>query len=69
MGALKIFFAILKQFKKAFKNIIENGLCTSPAKAIYDFMIQDVTISNKSLIPSRSDVGKHNCSIQISHAE
>ena len=54
---------------KAFKNIIENGLCTSPAKAIYDFMIQDVTISNKSLIPSRSDVGKHNCSIQISHAE
>ena len=38
-----------------FMEIIENGLSTSPAKSIYEFLIQDVTHRNQSLIPSRNE--------------
>ena len=31
------------------------GVNTSPAKVIYDFMIQEVIVRNGSLIPSRSE--------------
>ena len=36
-----------------FIDIIENGLNTSPSKAIYEHMIKEVTHRNGSLIPSR----------------
>ena len=39
----------------AFKIIIDNGLSTSPVKAIYDFMIKEATHRNDSLIPSRNE--------------
>ena len=42
-------------YKEDFIRIIEKGLSTSPVKAIYDFMIQDITHRNLSLIPSRNE--------------
>ena len=41
--------------KNDFIYIIENGLSTSPAKAIYDCLIEQVTHRNDSLIPSRNE--------------
>ena len=38
-----------------FIDIIENGLSTSPSKAIYDYLIKEVTYRNGSLIPSRRE--------------
>ena len=42
-------------YTREFVTIIENGLSTSPSKAIYDFMIKEVTHRNGSLIPSRRE--------------
>ena len=42
-------------YKDDFIDIIQNGLSTSPAKAIYDFLIKEVTHRNGSLIPSRNE--------------
>ena len=41
--------------KEDFIDIIENGLNTSPSKAIYEHMIKEVTHRNGSLIPSRRE--------------
>ena len=42
-------------YKNEFLTIIQNGLSTSPSKAIYDFLIKEVTYKNESLIPSRNE--------------
>ena len=42
-------------YRLEFLDIIENGLSTSPAKSIYDFLIQTITHKNGSLIPSRNE--------------
>ena len=42
-------------YKDDFIDIIQNGLSTSPAKAIYEFLIKEVTHRNGSLIPSRNE--------------
>ena len=42
-------------YKDDFINIIQNGLSTSPAKAIYDCLIKEVTHRNGSSIPSRNE--------------
>ena len=41
--------------KNEFIHIVENGLSTSPAKFIYDCLIEQVTHRNDSLIPSRNE--------------
>ena len=42
-------------YKNEFLSIIQNGLSTSPSKAIYDFLIKEVTHRQVSLIPSRNE--------------
>ena len=42
-------------YREDFINIINNGLSTSPSKAIYDFMLKEITHRNESLIPSRNE--------------
>ena len=42
-------------YNEDFIQIIDNGLSTSPAKDIYNFLIQEVTHRNLSLIPSRNE--------------
>ena len=47
-------------YQQEFIEVIENGLSTSPSKAIYDFLIKKVTHKNGSLIPSRSEKRSRN---------
>ena len=42
-------------YNEYFKQIIDNGLSTSPARDIYNFLIKEVTHRNLSLIPSRNE--------------
>ena len=42
-------------YSEDFIKVIDFGLSTSPSKAIYEFMIKDITHRNGSLIPSRSE--------------
>ena len=42
-------------YKDVFITIFENGLATASSKEIYEFLIQEVTCRNGSLIPSRNE--------------
>ena len=42
-------------YRVEFIDIIENGLSTSPAKSIYEYLVQTITHNNGSLIPSRNE--------------
>ena len=47
-------------YRQEFIEVIDNGLSTSPSKAIYEFLIKRVTHINGSLIPSRSEKKSRN---------
>ena len=51
---------------KLFRLSLKIGLNTSPAKLIYDFMIQEVFVRNGSLIPTRSEKKSVNVKWSIS---
>ena len=42
-------------YKDVFITIFENDLATASSKEIYEFLIQEVTCRNGSLIPSRNE--------------